>query len=74
MYYVVSKDPLMTQVCVHIGTHEHPITKGHCRDAMVQIWEMIKDQVAKSPNSTPSAISLAIGVEWIILRVLKIGF
>ena len=37
MYYIVSKDPLMSRACVHIGTHGHPIAKGHCRDALIQI-------------------------------------
>ena len=35
MYYVVSKDPLMTRACIHIGTHNHLVAKGHYRDAMV---------------------------------------
>ena len=53
----------MMQACIHIGTHNHPIAKGHCRDAMVQIREIVKDQVAKSPNATPSAISLGVSKE-----------
>ena len=53
----------MTWACIHIGTHDHPVAKGHCRDAMVQIWEIVKDQVSRSPNATPSAISLAVGKE-----------
>ena len=53
----------MTRACVHIGTHDHPVAKGHCRNAMVQIWKIIKDQVSKSPNATPNAISLAVGKE-----------
>ena len=37
MYYIVSKDPLMSRACVHIGTHGHLVAKGHCRDALIQI-------------------------------------
>ena len=63
MYYVVSKDPLMTRACIYIGIHDHQVAKGHYRDAMVQIREIVKDQVSRSPNATSSAISLAVGKE-----------
>ena len=63
MYYVVSKDPLMIRACIHIGTHKNLVAKGHYRDAMVQIQKMVKDQVVKSPNATPSAILLVVGKE-----------
>ena len=53
----------MPRAYFHIGTHKHLIAKGHCRDAVVQIQKKVKDQVAKTPNATPSAISLAIGKE-----------
>ena len=63
MFYIVSKDPLMSRACVHIGTHGHLVAKGHCRDALIQIQEKVKDEVAWTPNATPSAISLAVGKE-----------
>ena len=63
MFYIVSKDPLMSRACVHIGTHGHPVAKGHCRDALIQIREKVKDEVARTPNATPSAISLVVGKE-----------
>ena len=63
MYYIVSKDPLMSKACVHIGTHGHLVAKGHCRDALIQIREKVKVEVAQTSNATPSAISLAVGKE-----------
>ena len=63
MYYIVFKDPKMTKACVHIGMHKHLVAKGHCRDAIVQICEKVKHQVAKTPNATLSAISLALRKE-----------
>ena len=63
MFYIVSKDPLMSKACIHIGTHGHLVAKGHCRDALIQIREKVKDEVARTPNATPSAISLAVGKE-----------
>ena len=61
MFYIVSKDPLMSRACVHIGTHGHLVAKGYCRDALIQIRKKVKDEVARTPNATSSAISLAVG-------------
>ena len=33
----------MSRACVHIGTHGHPVAKGHCRDALIQIRERAKE-------------------------------
>ena len=63
MFYVVSKDPLMSRAYIHIGTHMHPIAKGDCRDAMDQIRDEIKSQVAKTPTAKASAIGIAVGKE-----------
>ena len=37
MYYVVLKDPFMSRACIHFGTHDHPMAKGECREAVAQI-------------------------------------
>ena len=63
MFYVVSKDPLMLRACIHIRTHMHPVAKGDCRDAMDQIRDEIKSQVAKTPTAKASAIGIAVGKE-----------
>jgi hypothetical protein len=39
MFYVVPKNPNMTRAAVHIGTHEHPVADGDCREAMELIRE-----------------------------------
>ena len=63
MFYVVSKDPLMSRACIHIGTHMHPVAKEDCRDAMDQIRDEIRSQVAKTPTAKASAIGIAVGKE-----------
>ena len=63
MFYITSKDPLMSRACVHIGTHDHPIANGECREAMDIIQVLVKNQVAKTPTAKSSAINLAVGRE-----------
>ena len=53
----------MSRACIHIRTHIHPIAKGDCRDAMEQICDEIKNQVAKTPTAKASAIGIAVGRE-----------
>ena len=57
----MSKDPLISRACVHFGTHMHHVAKGHCRDASGYIREKVKDEIARTSNATPTAISLFIG-------------
>ena len=42
MFYVVSKDPLMSRAYIQIGTYMHPVVKGDCKDAMDQICDEIR--------------------------------
>ena len=63
MFYITSKNPLMSRACVHFGSHDHPVATGDCREAMDIIREKVRDQVAKTLHAKSSAISLAIGRE-----------
>ena len=63
MFYITSKNPLMSRACVHFGSHDHPVATGDCREAMDIIREKVRDQVAKTPHAKSSAISLAVGRE-----------
>ena len=71
LFYVVSKDPNMSRACIHIGTHKHPVAKGDCRDAMDQIREEIKTQVAKTPSAKASAIGIAVGKELLMKGLIN---
>ena len=66
MFYITSKDPRMSRACVHLGTHEHPVATGECREAMDIIRERVRDQVSKTPHAKASAISLAVGRELLL--------
>ena len=50
----------MSRAYIHIGTHMHPIAKGDCRDAMDQIRNEIRSQVAKTPTAKASAIGIVV--------------
>ena len=56
----------MSRACIHIGTHMHPVVKGDCRDAMNQICDEIRSQVAKTPTAKVSAIGIAVGKEFLM--------
>ena len=63
MFYITSKNPLMSRTCVHFGSHDHLVATRDCREAMDIIHEKVRDQVAKTPHAKSSAISLAVGRE-----------
>ena len=63
MFYITSKNPLISRACVHFGSHDHPVATGDCREAMDIIREKVRDQVAKTPHAKSSAISLVVGRE-----------
>ena len=56
----------MTRACIHIGTHSHLVAKRDCRDAMEQIQDEIKTQVAKTPTTKSSTIGIAVGRELLL--------
>ena len=56
----------MSRACVHLGTHEHLVATGECREAMNIIRERVRDQVLKTPHAKASAISLAVGRELLL--------
>ena len=63
VYYVVSKDPVMSRACIQFGTHEHPMAKGNCHAAMDQIRDTVKAEVSKTPIAKASAIQIVVGRE-----------
>ena len=57
IYYVSGKRN-RTRVCIHLGSHEHPVKVGDYRDTKVEISSLIGDQVEKTPQATKSAVVL----------------
>jgi hypothetical protein len=71
MFYIVPKDLNVTRATVHIGTHEHLVADGDCREAMELIREEIMTQVACTPNAKSSAIRMAVGKELLLKGLLE---
>jgi hypothetical protein len=70
MFYIVPKNPSMSRAAVHIGTHDHPVADGDCREAMDLIRDQIMTQVALTPNAKNSAIGMAVGKELLLKGLL----
>ena len=66
MFYITSKNHLMSRTCVHFGTHNHLVATGDFREAMDIIREKVRDQVAKTSQAKVSAISLVVGKEFLM--------
>ena len=62
---------MISQACIHFGTHKHPVAKDDCRDAMDQIWEEVKIQIAKTPSAKSSAIKIVVGKELLMKGLLN---
>ena len=63
MYYIVSKDPKMTRVAVHYGTHEYPIAGGHCKEENSEILVVVKAQIAQISKAKPNTIEMVVSRE-----------
>ena len=59
MFYITSKNPHMSEACVHFGTHDYRVASKDCRKAMDIIQEEVRDEVARTPHAMRSTISLA---------------
>jgi hypothetical protein len=70
IYYSISKNPIMTRAIVHIGTHDHPVADGECREAMDLIRDQILTEVAQTPNAKSSTIGLVVGRELLLKGLL----
>jgi hypothetical protein len=70
MFYIVPKNPSMSRAAVHIGTHDHPVADGDCREAMDLIRDQIMTQVALTLNAKNSAIGMAVGKELLLKCLL----
>ena len=56
--YYVTVTPHMTRVCVHLGSHDHPVKLGDHRDFIDLTDTLIGDQIERTPSATRSAIVL----------------
>jgi hypothetical protein len=70
MFYIVPRNPSMTRAVVHIGTHDHPVADGDCREGMDLIQDQIRTHVALIPNAKNSTIGTAVDKELLLKGLL----
>ena len=42
MYYIVSKNLRITRAAVHFGNHKHLVADGESREAIGEIYDVVK--------------------------------
>jgi hypothetical protein len=57
IFYVHGKESSQ-RACIHIGTHQHPVKVGDCRDSRKRINALLEKHVEHSPQATHSKIVL----------------
>jgi len=48
----------LSRVTIHLGTHEHLIAKGMCKESLEEIRVLVEGQVSCTLNAKISAIAL----------------
>ena len=59
IYFAYSENPEMTKAAIHLGHYGHSVARGMYRDSTEVICGLIAEQVAKTPTTTNSAITLS---------------
>jgi hypothetical protein len=55
IFYVHGKESSQ-RACIHIGTHQHPVKVGDCRDNRKRINTLLEEHVDRSPQATYNKI------------------
>ena len=55
IYYVHRKESSQ-RACIHLGSHQHPVKVGHCRDSRKRINALLEEHVERTPQATHSKI------------------
>jgi hypothetical protein len=42
MYYVIHKLQSLSRAAIHLGTHEHHVVKGMCRESLEKIKVLVE--------------------------------
>ena len=72
IYYVLSKSD-MTRACIHLGTHDHPVSDGICRETLDTISSLIVQEVSKTPIAKNSAIAMVASKEFLDKYLIHTG-
>jgi hypothetical protein len=58
MYYVIHKLQSLLRTTIHLGTHEHLVVEGMCKESLEEIKVLVEGQVFRTPNAKTFAITL----------------
>jgi hypothetical protein len=76
MMYWVTCNASTSRACIHIGSHNHPVARGDCRESRVLRDQLLQEVVGRSPKASSSSIAMA-RVVVVLLRQcddqLKVG-
>jgi hypothetical protein len=50
----------LSKVAIHLGTHEHHVFEGKCKESFEEMKNMVAEEVLHMPNATSFAISLIV--------------
>jgi hypothetical protein len=50
----------LTQVVIHLSTHDHLVAKGHCKKVTEQVKALVKEEVFRTLTFTTLAIVLVV--------------
>ncbi len=57
IFYVHGKKSSQ-RACIHLGSHQHPVKVGNCRDSRKRIDALLEEHVDRTPQATHSKIVL----------------
>ncbi len=58
IYYVIHKFQSLSRVVIHLGTHEHHVVEGMCREYLEEIKVLVEGQVFHTLNTKIFTIAL----------------
>jgi hypothetical protein len=48
MYFVIHKFQSLLRVAIHLGTHEHLVVEGMCKESLEEIKVLVEGQVSST--------------------------
>ena len=64
IYYIIDSSEV-SRACIHLGRHNHPISKGQCRKSLNSISNLIAQEVEKTCTAKAFAIAMAASKEFL---------
>jgi hypothetical protein len=58
MYYVIHKLQSLSRVMIHLGTNEHHVIKGMCKESLEEIKVLVEGKFYRTPDVKVFVIAL----------------